>query len=132
MKAALVILAVIVLGLLTPLVVVITSRRMDRGVLARRGNLPLGETTPELMEYSRVRLSRGRWVAFATFLFALATSTAIAWVVSGSPIAGAGAFVTVIVMWSFSSLAFRVWVARKAPASPASPVNPPGPRTTTG
>jgi hypothetical protein len=123
MKTAFVTLAVFVLGLATPLVVVITSRRMDRQILARRGDLP-EETTQELAAYSRVRMSHGRWAVVVTFLLALVAATVLAWVVSGSPIAGVSGFVAVVVMWSFSSLALRVFVAGKTSTPPAAPGHP--------
>jgi hypothetical protein len=123
-KAAFVIPAVLVLGLVTPVLVIATSRRMHRQVSARRGDLPAGETTPELVAYSRVLVSHGRWAVGVTFLFALLAATVLAWVVSGSAIAGIGAFVAVMVMWSFSSLTLRVFVARKASTHPPAPGHP--------
>lgn len=124
MKTTLVVLAVFMLGLVTPLVLVITTRHLNRQALIRRGDIPLGKTTPELTEYFRGRISHGRKIVMGTFLFALVTATALGWGVSGSPIAGAGAFVAVIVMWGFSSLALRAWVAAKSPARPPSAVAP--------
>ena len=94
--------------------------------MGARGDIPLGQTTPELTEYYRRRISYGRKVVTITFGVVIVVATAFAWSVSGSPIAGAGAFVAVMVMWSFGSLGFRAWAGGKSATPPSSAATPPG------